>query len=198
MILKFCSPVTATPPSLSILVARCEYFRSALSWPARSEFHVDKGTNEPSAQRVADMELNPSQNGQKERCEQTVPTLTFEEGPQAVHDMLTHMHNPDDLFLRPDTVEPLLGLASMIGYEALVERCESFLQGKLVWDPIGMLKLAEDYGLRNLYPVAANAVMRNYERNERERTLRLSQKTIDKVRTYCASAQLWSRPTANY
>lgn len=99
--------------------------------------------------------------------------------------MLTFMQTPEKLTLKPHTVEPLLELAGMIDFQALVQRCGTFLRGEISWDPIGVLMLAEEHQLIDVYPAAVDAVMKNYSSNKPELLHCLGESTINKVSRNC-------------
>lgn len=101
----------------------------------------------------------------------------------AVYDLLTFIHPNEKFNPQPQTVESLLHLADMIGFDALKSRCAKALEAKLWWDPVDTLNLAETYRLKELYSLASQKVLEDFEESMKGPWHRLSDETIIKVST---------------
>lgn len=134
---------------------------------------VLEDTNEESKTIVADIAL---------------PTINLVEDAQTVSDLLSFIDPGAKLHLLPDTVEPLLRFADMIGFDKLQTACAQYLAGRVSWDPVATLRLAEEYRFAELYSAAGNAVLQRYDAFSPLHSLDLSEKTIEKVSdTVCLS-----------
>lgn len=108
-------------------------------------------------------------------------TITFQESPRAVHGVLSYIDPKHTLWLLPETVEPTLQLADLIGLDGLKAECEKFLMRKISWDAPGALYLAEKYRLEELYWKAGNAILRSDTFYQRRAWYQLRMSTVAKV-----------------
>lgn len=117
-------------------------------------------------------------------------TIIFQESPQAVHDLLSYIDPAHHIWILPETVDGILQIVDLVGIEDVKVACEAFLLGgKVAWDPLGALRLAERYRLRALYRSAADATLRRHFQFPDILWYGLSQATVAKVsRSLRASA----------
>lgn len=186
----------------SLLVCSSEWFATALSgeWSetstqtqetsksvtrdALSNYPVTKTESDKVAGSPAGKHLGVS------------ATITFQDGPQAVHDLLCYLHPSTEVRLRPDTVEPLLHLAEMTGLRLLVEKCGDFLCKKASWDPVGTLRLAEQYHLPKLYVAAGHVLLSTHDQLDMDYAGRLSSGTSRQVSEQMMYGCAWCAPSA--
>lgn len=176
-----------------LLVNSCEYFADALSgeWAETQGGQTggetatageESGEADAVTAQLANLAVE-DQDAAASVSPTPIPTLHFREDAQTIHDLLTHIHPRRKLLLRPHSVEPLVRLADMIGLEGLKAECEAFLMthSRLRWDPIGMLKMAEELRLKRLYTEAGKRVLAQYPTHGLDDWVCLSDATVAKV-----------------
>lgn len=136
-------------------------------------------------------ELALEETGQESKtvvADTALPTIKMAEDPQTVSDLLAFIDPGAKLQLMPETVEPLLEFAEMIGFDKLKVACAEYLQGRASWDPVATLRLAEQYRLQTLYSAAGTVLLEKHEVFSPFASLNLSDETIEKVSDMCLRA----------